>query len=180
MYILFTYIQYTPFYTQKERSFPMQNNEDDYLENVTENSEIVDEGFQGSDQTQDFYHDSYQSYGEDSYDQTTPSHSSSSDSDTFHTFFQNDLSPEDQRAELFAYVSLFSGVIALLAICGCQGIGVVLGIIAIVTGFLSKYEYDFKDIKAILGILVGIVAIILNLVSLVFSSLLHSFFSFLF
>lgn len=139
----------------------MQNKEDDYLENVTENSEIVDEGYQGPDQT-------------------SPSHSSSNDSDTFHTFFQNNLSPEDQKAELFAYASLFSGIIALLAVCGCQGIGVVLGIIAIVTGFLSKYEYDLKDIKAILGILVGIIAIILNLLALVFSSLLHSLFSFLF
>lgn len=125
------------------------NYDEEHLENVTKDSEIVDDGI-------------------------TPTHSNSynqqernSQSGNFTDF----LSETDQKAQTLAIVALVVGILGILCACCMPGIGFVLCIGAIVCGVLSKYDNDLKDMKAILGIILGLLGIVLNIIAWVVSSL---------
>lgn len=56
-------------------------------------------------------------------------------------------------------VSLVGGIIALTAICYCPYLGIIMGIVAIVTGAMSKDEDGNKPAIAKIGIWLGIAGI---------------------
>ncbi|MBQ4523180.1 MAG: DUF4190 domain-containing protein [Lachnospiraceae bacterium] len=70
-------------------------------------------------------------------------------------------------ADGLAVASLVCGIISVVMICCCTYLGVILGIIAVVMGVLSKDEYGNKSTMAKVGIVLGILGAVLSLLWIV-------------
>ena len=72
-------------------------------------------------------------------------------------------------AEGLAVASLVCGIISVVMICCCTYLGVILGIIAIVLGAMSKDEYGNKSTMAKVGIVLGILGALLSALWIIFT-----------
>ena len=73
------------------------------------------------------------------------------------------VQPSSKKADGLAIASLVCGIIAVVMICCCTYLGVILGIIAIVLGVMSKDEYGNKSTMAKVGVVLGILGAVLSL-----------------
>ena len=62
-----------------------------------------------------------------------------------------------KNANGLAVASLVCGIISVVMMCCCTYLGIILGIIAIVLGIISKDEYGNKPTMAKVGLVLGII-----------------------
>ena len=79
------------------------------------------------------------------------------------------VQPSSKKADGLAIASLVCGIIAVVMICCCTYLGVILGIIAIVLGAMSKDEYGNKSTMAKVGIVLGILGALLSALWIIFA-----------
>lgn len=72
-----------------------------------------------------------------------------------------------QNSNGLAIASLVCGILAMITMCCCTYLGIILGIVAIVTGAMSKDEYGKKPTMAKVGIVLGIAAILICVICMV-------------
>lgn len=147
------------------------NNKD--LENITKDSDIIDPGFQPNQNDFTSSSKTYHDYQVNSYTETNNNRNS-------YKYNHNYSFQPIEKGNLFSKVSLFTSIIGLLLFCCNPNLGFILAIVAIVLGILSKKNAEHTNTNANIGILLGILSLVINIVAIVFHSVLSSILKFIF